>query len=115
MLLKKACSNLKRSCRHYTGLYKVLPKQSVHRLYIARFVVLALRFFEDAAECQCARLTADTLKAANTSGVIRAFFRLYTIFAQLMASFTIGTLVRIESQEEGRYAIEKREYCTKRT
>ena len=63
--------------------------------------------FENTAESQCARFAADALKASNTPRVIRALLRLYTVLTHFMTLFAIRALIRIKSQEEGGYAIEK--------
>ncbi len=62
---------------------------------------LCLRFLKYAAESQSAGVTPDAFEAAITPQTIRAFFRLYAVFAQLMAPLAIGALIGVEPQEKG--------------
>jgi hypothetical protein len=83
-----------------------------------RFSFLILRFFfgvfKYAGEGQGSRATASTLQAADAAKVIWAFFRLYVIFAELMALEAFGAFIGIEPYEESRGAIEQRKYHSER-
>ncbi len=70
-------------------------------LRIHKRTFLRLWFFKYAAESQSARVAPDAFEAANTSQVIKAFLRLYPVFAQLMAPLAVGAFVGVESQEKG--------------
>jgi hypothetical protein len=57
----------------------------------------------------------SAFKAADTTQVVRAFFRLYVVFTEIMALETFGALVGIEPYEESGDAIEQRKYGTEGT
>ena len=53
--------------------------------------------------------------AADTTQVIRAFFRLYIVFTEIMALEAVCAFTDIESYEKSGDAIEQRKYGTKGT
>jgi hypothetical protein len=70
--------------------------------------------FKYTAECQSFSTASRAFQTADASQIVRAFFRLYPVFAQLVASLAAIALIKVKSQKKGRDPIEQCKYRSKR-
>ena len=90
------------------------PERLVCILDVVLWNVFVFRRIEDTAQVQGVRAALGAFEAAYTAQVIRAFFRLDAVFAQLVTSIALCAFAGVESQKERRDTIEQREYRAER-
>jgi len=64
---------------------------------------------ENRVRRQGAEGAAGAFEAADAAEVVRAFFRVDVVLAELLATLAVGACAAIQSQEEGGDPVEQRE------
>ena len=78
-------------------------------LHIVWWDVLAFCVLKNAAQIQDIGAALGAFETAYTAQVVRALFRLDTVFTQFVTFLAVRAFIGVESQEERRDAIEQRE------